>query len=35
MSSFRRAFVTIFLVVGALVEVPICNVAGAEGDPQL
>ena len=32
MSNFMRAFVTVLLAIGALAQVPICNVAAAEGE---
>ena len=35
MSSFRRTFVTLLLVVGALVQVPMHKVACAEGEPTV
>jgi len=35
MSSFRRPFVTVLLLVGALVQVPISKVACAEGEPTV
>ena len=30
-----RPFVSVLLAVGALVQVPICNVASAEGEPTV
>src|SRR6476660_10398209 len=35
MSNFMRPFVAVLLVVGALAQVPICNVASAEGEPTV
>ena len=35
MSNFMRPFVAVLLAVGALVQVPICNVSAAEGEPTV
>jgi len=35
MSNFRRPFIAVLLAVGVLAQVPICNVASAEGEPTV
>jgi hypothetical protein len=35
MSNFMRPFMAVLLAVGALAQVPICNIASAEGEPTV
>src|SRR4029077_18116962 len=35
MSNFMRPFVAVLLAIAALAQVPICNIASAEGEPTV